>query len=237
MAPAAPTRLGLFDPGPRLRPVRPAAGLPIPSLGPVHPRLRLVVIGVLACGFAAVAGVWIAALTRADGVAPKRTSATALSGALRPPGAGVGDFALRDQDGTPVTPASSRGKTTIYAFIYSHCQDVCPLEVQQIRGAMDGLGRDVPVVGISVDPAHDTRASARAFMVAQHMTGRMRFALGDRAELEPVWRAFGIQPQSKEDDHSASIVVVDGRGRQRVGYAASFLTVDGLERDLRRLGA
>jgi protein SCO1/2 len=125
----------------------------------------------------------------------------------------------------------------VYSFIYSHCEDTCPVVLQQIRGAMDQLGHDVPVIGISVDPAHDTRDSARAFLIKQHMTGRMHFALGTRGQLRPIWRAFGVQPQTKDSEHSVAVVLVDGAGHQRIGYPFNVLRVDGLEADLRRIGA
>ncbi len=195
------------------------------------PRVRLALIALFAFVFAALAGVWIAAL-RSDGGGGGELA----EGSVRPPGAHVPQYVLRDQDGKPARPADHRGRTAVYAFIYSHCEDVCPLEVQQIRGALDDLGRDVPVVGVSVDPAHDTATSARAFLIKQHMTGRMRFLLGERAALEPLWRAFGIRPQQKGLEHSAYVVVVDGAGRQRLGYPADSLTSDGLARDLARLG-
>jgi protein SCO1 len=203
----------------------------------VHQRVRLVLIGVFACLFALVAGVWLAAFQSAGESRRTVDRGAGFSGAVRPAGARVPAFRLRDQDGRPVTPALHAGGPAVYAFIYSHCEDFCPLEVQQIRGALDQLGHDVPVIGVSVDPANDTQRSARAFLLEQHMTGRMRFALGSAAELRPVWRAFGIQPQTKESEHSASVVLVDGEGRQRVGYALAYLHVDGLEQDLRRLGA
>ena len=197
-------------------------------------RVRLVLIGLFACAFALLAGVWIAALTSGGGSSEARGDA--LHGSVRPPGARVPAFALRDQDGKVLRSADLRGRTAIYAFVYSHCEDVCPLEVQQIRGALDHLGHDLPVVGVSVDPVNDTRNSARAFLIKQHMTGRMRFLLGTRAQLAPVWRAFGIQPQLDGEAHSAYVVVADGQGRQRLGYPASLLTVDDLAGDLRRLG-
>jgi protein SCO1/2 len=199
----------------------------------VPARLRLVLIGLFACAFAVLVGVWVAALDDSPSPAPSATAG--LSGSLRPPGARVPDYRLRDQDGRPATPADHRGRPAVYAFIYSTCEDVCPLEVQQIRGALDDLGHDVPVVGVSVDPANDTPRRARAFLIDQHMTGRMRFLLGSSPELEPVWRAFGIQPQRDGADHSAYVVVVDGDGRQRLGYPVSQLTVAGLARDLARL--
>jgi protein SCO1/2 len=69
------------------------------------------------------------------------------------------------------------------------------------------------------------------------MTGRMRFLLGDRRSLAPVWRAYGIAPQRGKLDHSAYVVLVDGRGRQRVGFPHSVVTDAGVASDLRRLGA
>jgi protein SCO1/2 len=191
-------------------------------------RVRLVLIGVLALAFAGFAGAYLAAgeshLTQDDGAA--------FAGFIRPPGATVPAFALTDQDGARVGPAEG---LTIYTFVYSHCRDTCPVVVQQIRGALDDLGRDVPVIGVSVDPAQDTRASARAFLTKQFMAGRMDFALGTPAELAPVWKAFGIAPQRNGRDHSAGVVIAQG-DRQRIGFPASQLTVEGLTSDLRRLG-
>src|SRR5918994_6575560 len=107
---------------------------------------------------AAVGGVWLA--QRGDEPA---TAATGWEGAIRPPGTALPDFALRDQDGRTVTrDALLGGDPVVVTFIYSTCEDVCPGQVQSIRGALDDLGRDVPVIGVSVDPAGDTPASAQA---------------------------------------------------------------------------
>ena len=192
-------------------------------------RLKLVLIGTFMCALAAIGGVWIAALTAPAGNEGPRTE---WAGAIRPPGAMVPDFALRDQEGERVTPP--RG-TVIYTFLYSTCDDTCPLQVQQIRGALDDLGRDVPVIAFSVDPANDTPRRARKFVLAQSMTGRMHFLLGSRAELERTWKAFGVQPQEDGLEHSAHIVLADAQGRQRIGFPVGGLTTDGLRRDLARL--
>ena len=64
------------------------------------------------------------------------------------------------------------------------------------------------------------------------MTGRMDFLLGSRAELAPVWKAFGIAPQTKGVDHSSYTVIVDAQGRQRIGFPASELTPRRLAADL-----
>lgn len=195
-------------------------------------RARLVFIGVFACIFVGFGAAWYATFKAAG---KSTLTDSSFYGFVRPPGARVPAFSLTDQDGGVATPAAHDGKLAVYAFIYSHCRDTCPVQVQQIRGALDGLGHDVPVIGVSVDPANDTPASARSFLLAQHMTGRMKFLLGTREELAPVWRAFGVAPQREGRDHSASTVIVDGSGRQRVGYPPSILTPVGLERDLRLL--
>jgi protein SCO1 len=156
-------------------------------------------------------------------------------GAIRPPGARLPDFALRDQDGELVTAAQLRGEPVVVTFIYSTCEDVCPAQVMSIRGALDRLGRDVPVLGVSVDPANDTPRRARAFLLEQSMTGRMRFLLGDAGRLARLWKAFGIAPQRDGLEHTAHTVLVDAAGRQRIGFPASQLTPSRLARDLARL--
>ncbi len=195
-------------------------------------RLRLALTALTLCAIAAVAGATLA---------ERRTRAEPLelthgwAGALRPPGLRVPEFALRDQDGRLVTAASLRGRPAVYAFVYSTCRDTCPAQVQTIRGALDELHRDIPVIGVSVDPANDTPARARAFLLAQSMTGRMRFLLGSRARLASVWEGFGIRPQSKTLEHSAHVVLADAQGRQRIGFPFDQLTQDRLAHDLARL--
>jgi protein SCO1 len=183
------------------------------------------------CAAAAVAGVWIAA---SNGQGTARPTG-AFAGSVRPPGARAPAFRLHDQDGKPISMAEYRGRTVVMAFVYSTCKDTCPGQVQSIRGALDRLGHDVPVLLVSVDPPNDTRLNAKRFLLAQHVTGRARFVLGTSAQLAPVWRGYGIAPQRGTLDHSAYTVVVDGAGRQRLGYPASRLTPEDLASDLRQL--
>jgi protein SCO1 len=196
-------------------------------------RVHLALITAALCAVAALVGVLLAG-GGSDGAAAQ-LPANGWAGATRPAGAGVPAFRLTDQDGRTVTRADLRGRPAVLAFIYSTCRDTCPAEVQTIRGAMDDLGHDLPVYGISVDPANDTQRSAQAFLLEQKMKGRMEFLLGSRAQLEPVWRAFGIAPQERGREHSAYVVLVDARGRQRVGFPFAHLTQAGLEHDLGRL--
>ncbi|HEY6763013.1 MAG TPA: SCO family protein [Baekduia sp.] len=160
-----------------------------------------------------------------------------FEGALRPKGIPPIAFSLKDQDGKTATLAQYRGQPVILTFMYSTCRDTCPLTAQQIKGALDDLGVSVPTLAISVDPANDTPLNARRFVNRQGLTSRMRFLLGTRAQLAPIWKAYGIEPQTKAFDHSAYVVLVDRNGIQRVGWPVDKLTPEGLAHDLRLLGA
>jgi protein SCO1/2 len=200
----------------------------------VPARLRLTLVVAAVCVVGALAGVVLLGGS-GGGAAISAAGPTGLHGGLRPPGARAIDFRLRDQDGDAATMRAYRGRTVVVTFLYSRCQDTCPLTAQQIRGALDELGHDVPALAISVDPAGDTPAHVGRFLVKQHLTGRMRYLTGTRAQLAPVWRAYGIQPQGHGFEHTASTVIVDGSGAQRVGYLADQLTPEALADDLRAL--
>ena len=164
-----------------------------------------------------------------------------FAGAQLPPGVPATDFALRDQDGRRARLSDYAGRVVILTFLYSTCQDTCPLIAQTIRGGLDHLGRTVPVLAVSVDPTQDTPLNAQRFLVKQSLVGRMRFLLGSRTELAPIWRAFGIAPQTpgqaSRSNHSVDTVLVDGSGRPRVGYQSDLLTPEALAHDARALEA
>lgn len=201
----------------------------------MHARLRLTLVLAGTCIVVALAAV----VVLGDGRGEDDASPTGFHGARRPPDARAADFRLRDADGKPVTMADYRGETVVVTFLYSTCEDTCPLTAQQIRGALDDLGQadSVPVLAISVDPAGDTPARVRRFLVEQRLAGRMRYLIGTDVELEPVWDAYGIRPQGNGFEHTASTVVVDGDGRQRLGYLTDQLTPEALADDLRALAA
>jgi protein SCO1/2 len=197
---------------------------------PARVRLALVVTAALA--LAAAAGVTLFARPGAGA-----SGAAGFEGAVRP-AIPPQDFALRDQDGQAVSLRDFRGRVVVLTFMYTTCRDTCPLTATQIRGAMDDLGADVPALAVSVDPANDTPERARRFLFKRGLSGdRMRFLLGSRRELAPIWKAYGIQPQGTAFDHSSYVLLIDRRGRQRVGFPVQQLTPEGLAHDIRRLQA
>ena len=182
--------------------------------------------------------VGIVFLARPDQAAQTSSpDSTRFDGASLPRGRKAPDFTLTDEYGKKVSMREYRGKPVVVSFLYSTCRDSCPLQAQQIKGALNELGRDVPALAVSVDPPGDTEDSAQRFNAKQRMTGRLRWVLGKRDRLEPVWRAYAATGQRDDVEHNARFVLVDPKGVQRVGYPVDQVTPERVAHDLRLLAA
>jgi protein SCO1/2 len=137
---------------------------------------------------------------------------------------------LKDYLGDPLSVSSLRGKAVLVTFIYTHCPDVCPLIVSHLHAAQDRLGAEakkLQIIAVSVDPRGDTPKTVAAFLKVHQMTGRMRYLIGSRPQLERVWRAWFIVSKSdpKKPElvaHSALIYGISGSGKITTLYPASF---------------
>jgi protein SCO1 len=197
----------------------------------VNPRVAvaLLLVGVIALG-----AIVLAASGGGGDQEPVADDNT-FAGASMPEGLFAPDFELRDQEGEQVSMRALRGRPVIVTFLYTHCEDTCPIQAQTVRGALDQLGHDVPALAIAVDPPNDTPQSARKFLAEQRVTGRLDFVLGSRTQLRRVWNGFKVRPQRITEEHNARITLVDARGIQRVGYPGSEATPERLAHDLRLL--
>ena len=163
--------------------------------------------------------------------------AAAFQGSVLPGGVRAPEFSLSDQDGGRIAMRSLRGRPVIVLFLYTTCEETCPLQAQQVKGALAELGHQVPVIAIAVDPPRDTARRARAFLAKVRMRGRMDFVLGSREELAPLWRGYAVQPQSEDAEHQARIVLVDRRGFQRVAFPVDQATPERIASDVAALEA
>jgi protein SCO1/2 len=197
----------------------------------VHPRVLIALFLLAASVFV---GVLAAAATGGREAAPTGGERR-FEGAILPRGLDAPRFRLRDEDGQPVAMQDLRGRPVIVTFLYTHCEDSCPTQAQQVRSALDELGEEVPALAIAVEPERDTEESARAFLSEQRVLGRMRFVLGSRDELRKVWKAFGVEPQRNDLEHSGRFVLVDPKGVQRVSFPIDQATPERLAHDLRLL--
>ena len=63
-----------------------------------------------------------------------------------------------------------KGKIVILSFIYTSCQDICPLTTARLslveEKLGDAAGRDIFLISMTVDPEHDTPARLKEFAQA-----------------------------------------------------------------------
>ena len=196
---------------------------------PARVRLALMVTATLVL-LGALAVVLFA--REAEEPAPAGAFAGAVSPAIPP-----ADFALRDQDGERVALSDYRGRVVGADLPLHDVRGHLPAHRQQIRGALDDLGHDVPALAVSVDPASDTPARARRFLAEQRMTGACASCSATAPTLARVGTPTGSGRRARSFEHSAHVVVIDAAGRQRIGFPVDQLTPEGLAHDIRLLEA
>ena len=200
----------------------------------MNPRLVIALFLFAAFSLGAIA---LAATNRGDNGADTDTAGSRFEGAIMPDGVRAPDFDLRNQDGDRISMRELRGQPVVVTFLYTTCEDSCPIQAQTVRGALDQLGHDVPALAVAVDPPRDTPERAQAFLSEQRALGRIDFVLGTRRELRPLWDGYFIQPQSVTTEHQARFTLVDAEGVQRVGFPGAEATPERLAHDLRLLEA
>ena len=150
---------------------------------------------------------------------------------------------LPDARGGDITSRELRGRPYAVTFLFTKCTDVCPVIGQDLKDVLARLGpagERVSVIAVSVDPKRDTPAAAREWLRIQRVPENFRYAVGTTAELRPVWRAYYAAPEIKRppamSTHSASVWLVDRRGRLRTRYSAGRpLPVEDVASDFRTL--
>jgi protein SCO1/2 len=158
-------------------------------------------------------------------------------------------FTLTDQAGRPFGTRELAGKVWVSDFIFTACQEACPLlsqRMQELGRRTKHLGPDFHLVSISVDPERDTPArlaeyAARyganpvrwsfltgpAEAIQDAVTGGFKVGMGREAVTPDggatFWQIF----------HGENLVLVDRRLRIR-GYFPA--TPEGLDRLVEAIG-
>lgn len=148
-----------------------------------------------------------------------------------------------DHLGRPVE-VPLQGRPAVVTFLFANCPTVCPLVGSEISRSLDRLApaerRAVDVVAISVDPKGDTPRAVTRFLRTHRLTGRMRYLVGTRQTLEPVWEQWSVEAQPSGDAtqsvHTARVVLIDRDGRQVGSYPGGLpIRPDDLAADIRAL--
>lgn len=150
-------------------------------------------------------------------------SATDITGA---------DFAqslnLTDHTGKPRALTDFKGKVVALFFGYTHCPDVCPTTMSDLKQTMKLLGSEadqVQVLFVTLDPERDTQA-----LLAQYVPGfdsRFIGLYGTQEQIAKATADFKIFASRVENsgrsgytiDHSAGVYIYDKAGKIRLYVA------------------
>lgn len=137
-------------------------------------------------------------------------------------GGPVPNFQLTDQSGQTVNSADFLGKVVVVNFIYTRCPlpDVCPRLSAGFaylqRKFADGMGRDVVLLSVTLDPAYDTVAVLSNYSARWHASkDGWRFLTGGKDAITTVAGYFGMVYWAEEDSivHSSVTGIIGRDGR------------------------
>ena len=169
--------------------------------------------------------------------------AAAASGAARTAparAASAPNFTLSDQNGHAFTLAQHRGHPIVLFFGYTHCPDVCPTILANLKRARAAIGpraSDIIVALITVDPERDSAHELKQFVSA--FDPSFLGLTGTAAQLAPVYRAYHVRSVKGASyaggylvSHTAFVYYIGRDGRIR-GFGTWSDPQDTLEEDLR----
>ncbi len=149
------------------------------------------------------------------------------------------DRAFVDEDGAPLGPRELRGRVWIMGTFYTRCQEGCTKTLD----ALDALDRrfrthkiPVAVIGLTVDPEHDTPARLKAFaersgrgtswrLVTDPAPAGLRAFVADGLRMKIG--APRVGPHGRVSvARSEKLVLIDARGGIRGYYGAGRDGVD-----------
>ena len=141
----------------------------------------------------------------------------------------LNDFALTNQQDYPIHLSDLKGKMALIAFGYTHCPDICPINLanfKQIKKALGDSAAQINFVFFSVDGKRDTPDVLTKYL--QLFDPAFIGITGNDAAILPVTQQFGViyeiaTPEPGQSDytvvHTASTFLVDKNGKLVRNYA------------------
>ncbi len=165
-------------------------------------------------------------------------------GTLLDPAKPISDFTMTATNGTEVHLPEEASPLLVLFFGYTHCPDVCPTTMYQLKQAMSLLGSDsasVKVAMVTVDPERDTSEILDAY-VHNFDPSFIGLREEDTSKLAAIIAEFGVfyeiqdHPEGAEDylvSHTPSLMVLDQSGLRLV--ISSGTLAEDIAADLRAL--
>jgi len=128
---------------------------------------------------------------------------------------------LTDQSGLPFDLTSLRGRPVLVYFGYTHCPDICPTTLADIRAALRLVEAPVGVVFVTIDPARDDAAAMKQYV--DYYESAFIGLTGSEAEIAAAAEAWGVSYRKLESTpaagyamaHSTESYLLDAAGMLR----------------------
>lgn len=153
------------------------------------------------------------------------------------------DIRLTDHAGKPRSLSDFRGKVIAVFFGFTHCPDVCPTTLADLRTVMSNLGPEadrLQVLFVSVDPKRDTPEVLSKYVPSFHpsflgLTGTPESVSKVASDFKIFVRVQpGKTPETYTVDHSAGMLVFDPQGRLRL-FVNHGMAPEPMSQDFKRL--
>ena len=146
--------------------------------------------------------------------------APSFTGTVLSPAPKATDFSLLDQFGETVTLGDYKNQVVILTFVYTDCNDICPLIAHRLKEAekylRDGTTGQLNynILLISVDPARDTGVNRQEFL-KNYGLGSWKYLVGQEAQLKQLWSAYYVAALiDQSNQHSEESNSIDALGTQ-----------------------
>nr|WP_298721126.1 SCO family protein [uncultured Steroidobacter sp.] len=178
------------------------------------------------------------------GAAPARMASLQVPGYALPQPLALQPFGLIDQHGREFTLEDLRNRWTLLFFGYTHCPDVCPTTLAQLRSVTKQLSKHpdavIPaVVFVSIDPQRDSTQQLKQYST-QYGTDFTGVG-GEPGALDSFARQFrakyaraGGTSTSYFIDHTSSVALIDPNAQLRVLFSVP-LRPDAVAIEIQRL--
>tara|TARA_B100000767_G_scaffold169748_1_gene158936 strand:+ start:2361 stop:2954 length:594 start_codon:yes stop_codon:yes gene_type:complete len=152
-------------------------------------------------------------------------------------------FTLESADGDLWSLEDQRGKVVILVFMFTRCDNTCPVTSQNVKMVQDTLTDDeldkISIVSVTVDKRHDSPSKLQNWTEDRgydwpHLTG------SDSA-LDMVYETYGVYPYEEGDDsdegytvaHPSPTYILDSDLMGRVVWSDYDFPVDLFVEDVR----
>jgi protein SCO1 len=188
---------------------------------------------------------WVCAALIGGACGHERYSAASYNGHVLRPALARPVVVWQRTDGTPFdVQRETAGHVTLLFFGYTHCPDICPMQLVNIASALKRLGADtaakVQVLFVTVDPKRDTGEVLNRWVHA--IDPRFTALRGDTASVNAELTRLGLTPPTDAPQsaavfsHASSVLAFSRDDSAHFAYPPN-INAEAWTHDLRKLVA